>query len=127
MTGEESIGGWLLVVSSGRYRLLSEDQVQADPQLGSIHSLVTQGKTAAAMEPTEVQEVGRAALVARLLPTTITPPPPGWRVTIPKLLKVLTPPECDLKQFVVLLSPEGYCEIWCTETLRRAAFLPWPF
>jgi hypothetical protein len=84
--------------------------------------LIQDGKVHVVSEPTQVDNALSAALAARLLPTSIAPPGPCWRVSFPRAFDVFVPPDCDPKSFSVLLSPEGYLEIWYTETLRRAVF-----
>jgi len=123
MRGTESLQAWLWLVTLGRYRLLSDEQVQSDPQLEPVRSLILEGKSTAAAEPTHAEEPSRAAIVARLAPTAISPPGPGWRISLPKLFDMFVPPDCDQKAFTILFSLEGYWEIWYTDILRRAALL----
>ena len=122
--GTESIEAWILLVAPGRYRLLSDEQVQNHPRLEPVRSLILERKSASASEPTQAEAMGRAALVVRLLPTTITPPKPGWRIAFPKAFDPFAPPECDRKAFSVLFSLEGFLEIWYTDVLRKAVSLP---
>jgi hypothetical protein len=124
LQGKESIRAWLLQVTIGRYRLLSDEQVQSDSHLEPVRLLILEGKSTAEVAPTVAEDTKRAAIVARLLPVTIAPPPPGWRVPFPRAFDVFQPPDCDGKAFSILLSLEGYWEIWYTDMLRRAAELP---
>jgi hypothetical protein len=122
--GSEAFRAWLFLVSSGRYRLLSEDQVQQDSLLEPVRSLILDGKLPFVAEPTAAQELRTAAMVARLAPISMTPPGPGWRFSFPKVFEVFGPPDCVRKHFTILLSLEGYLEIWYTDLLRRAVLLP---
>lgn len=122
--GTKSFEAWLLLLSPGRYRLLTDEQVQSDLQLDSVRSLVLEGKSPAPTEPTLAEEPARAAIVARLLPTAISPQGPNWRISFPKAFDPFVPPECDPKEFSILLSLEGYWEIWYRDMLRRAVLLP---
>jgi hypothetical protein len=124
--GTESLQAWLLLVSQGRLRLLSDDQVQRDPLLEPVRLLVLEGRPAALTEVTFTEEPKRAALVARLLPTVVSPPGPGWRISIPKAFDIFAPSDSDAKAFSILMSLEGYLEIWYTDVLRRAGILPLP-
>lgn len=121
--GTESFQAWLFLLAQGRYRLLSEDQVKADPQLESVRTLLLEGRPAASKEATHSEDLASAAIVARLLPASVTPPPPRWRISFPKGFDPFVPPECDPKAFSVLFSPEGYLELWYTDVLRKAVFL----
>ena len=123
--GTEFLRAWLLLIELGRYRLLSDEQAQNDPHLEPIRSLVLEGRSAILTEPTHAIGLQRAAMVARLVPITISPPKPGWRFTFPKAFDAFAPPECNRTAFSILLSLEGYLEIWYTDVLRRAALLPW--
>src|ERR1019366_4396129 len=88
LRGSEAVHVWLWLVTPGRYRLLTDEQVQGDPQLEPIRARVLQGISATATEVTRAEEPTRAVSVARLSPTTIAPPPsasgPGWRVAFPR-------------------------------------------
>jgi hypothetical protein len=123
--GTESLRAWLFLIELGRYRLLSDDQVQNDRHLEPIRALVLEGRSAILTEPTHAIALERAAMVARLVPITISPPKPGWRFTFPKAFDAFAPPECNRAAFSILLSLEGYLEIWYTDVLRRAGLLPW--
>jgi hypothetical protein len=122
--GSESFDAWLLLLSPGRYRLLTDEQVQSDPHLEPVRSLILEGKSPVPTEPTLAEEPTRAAIVARLLPTTISPQGPNWRISFPKAFDPFVPPECDAKEFSILFSLEGYWEIWYRDVLRRAVVLP---
>jgi hypothetical protein len=120
LMGKESIQAWLLLVTPGRFRLLSDDQVKSDPQLEPVRSLIVDGKSAVAAEPTCSEEPTDAAIVARLVPALIAAPGPGWRISFPKAFELFVPREGNAKAFSIIFSLEGYLEIWCTDVLRRA-------
>ena len=111
---------WLFLVTPGRYRLLSDAQVQGDAQLEPVRMLILEGKPAILMEPTYAEDPKRASLAAKLVPVQISPPGPAWRISFPKAFDAFTPPDCDRKAFSIILSLEGYVEIWCTDLLRKA-------
>jgi hypothetical protein len=123
MTGTD-IQAWLFLMGPGRYRLLSDDQVQSDPQLEPIRQLILEGASSAMTEPTRSGEPEEAAMVARLVPISIAHPKPGWRISLPRELDAFVPRECNPKTLSILLSPEGYWEIWYTDTLRRVVLGP---
>ena len=122
--GPGTLDAWVLLVSSGRYRVLSDQQVQSDPQLEPVRSMILEGKSAAPTEPALAEEPRRASIVARLVPTTIAPPGPGWRISFPKVFDEFAPSDCNRKAFSILFSLEGYLEIWYTDVLRKFASLP---
>jgi len=124
MSGTVPIQAWLFLLQLGRYRLLSDTEVQDHPLLEPVRSVVLEGAPAARADPIFAEEFSRAGLIARLVPTTISPPKPGWRINIPKGLDIFLPPETDANALSVLISMEGYLEIWYTDVLRRAGTLP---
>jgi hypothetical protein len=129
LNGSRPIRAWLVLLSPGRIRLLSEEQVRSDPQLEPICELLLEGTPAAICEPSSEKPLQRAAVVARLVPVSIAPPAtsgPGWRISFPKVFDEFIPPDCKPNAFSILLSIEGYLEIWYTEVLRRAVLVPWP-
>jgi hypothetical protein len=115
---------WLLLLAPGRYRLLSDGQVQSDPRLEPVRLLILGGKAVAVTEPTHTQDLRSAATVARLVPIPIAYSKQCWRISLPEHLDAFAPPDCDPKAFSVFFSLEGYWEIWCTNLLRRSALLP---
>ena len=125
LQGKEPLRGWLLLVDLGRFRLLSDQQVQNDPQLEPVRFLILEGKPPEELEPTtRAEKMERAAFIARLQPATLTPPPPGWRLAFPRTFDIFRPADCDERTFSVFLSLEGFWEIWHTDVLRRAGTLP---
>lgn len=117
---------WLLLLESGRYRLLSDEQVQGDPRLEPVRLLILEGKPIAVSEPTYARDLRDDAIVARLVPIAVAMHRKSgrWRISLPRELEAFEPPDCGQRKFSVLFSLEGYLEIWYTDVLRRAAFLP---
>lgn len=115
---------WLLLVSEGRYRLLSDEQARIDPRLQSIYALIT-GEKDVGTEPTPPGKVEDAAMFVRLLPIRISTRGPVWRISLPKAFHLYEPSGCQ-QDFVVVLLPGGFWELWYTEILRKGAFAPLP-
>jgi hypothetical protein len=117
---------WLLLLESGRYRFLSDEQVQGDPRLEPIRLLILEGKPTVVSEPTRAKDLKDEAIVARLLPVAVAlhKQSQRWRISLPRELNAFEPPDCDPKKLSILFSLEGYFELWYTDVLRRAAFLP---
>jgi hypothetical protein len=121
MTGDVQIDCWLLVLSPGRFRILSDKQVESDARLESLKSLMVNGKLSEETEATFAHEPSKASMTVRLIPITAGPPKAaGRRVTLPKSMRIFQPAEPDPYEFTVLLSLEGYWEIWHTNVLRKA-------
>jgi hypothetical protein len=117
---------WLLLLECGRYRILSDEQVQNDPKLEAVRLLILEGKPAIVSEPTCAKDLEDGAIVARLVPIAVAlhKQSQRWRISLPKELKAFQPPDSNPKNFSVLLSLDGHIEVWYTDVLRRAAFLP---
>jgi len=123
-----SVRAWLLLLASGRYRILSDDQVQSDPRLESVRLLILEGTPAVVCEPTYTKSLVDEAIVARLIPITIAlhKQSQHWRISLPgELLKSFAPPDCgDPKALSIVLSLAGFLEIWYADVLRKAALSP---
>lgn len=124
MTGG-NIRAWLLLLSPGRYRLLSDEQIQNNPRLDCVRSLILEGKPAIETELTYAEQTHDEAIVARLVPINLThhKQSQSWRFLFPKEMIVLSS-DCDVKNLSILLSLEGYWEIWYTDVLRKTLSIP---
>jgi hypothetical protein len=120
-----SISAWLLVLSEGQFRLLSDEQVQAHEQLRELRAYIVDGALVEEPDPSFTEEPTRAVLPARLLPTEVELKK-GWRISIPKALNIFLPAGVDTKDFTIVLSPGPYLDVWCTETFRRSSLVPLP-
>jgi hypothetical protein len=123
LTGSDEIQGWLLLLSLGRFRILSDEQVQNDPLLEPVRSLVLEGKPEVTAEPTHADNPKSALIVARLLRAPIKPKQ-GWRISFPSAFDVFKPSGCNDKAFSLLFSLDGYLEIWYTDIVRKIGVLP---
>jgi len=124
----ESTGGqaWLLLLEAGRYRLLSDEQVQQDPKLEPIRLLILEGTAAVVSDPSSYKDLRAESIVARLIPVAVAlhKQSQRWRISLPGELKVFEPPDCNTSNFSVFFSLDGYFEICYTDLLRRAAVVP---
>lgn len=103
----------------GRFRVLSDPEVAQDQKLSDVRSLIIDGPMQANISATEFEPNERAAIIGRLIPTTLAPPPPSWRLTVPRQLVR------DAKdgQFVLMFSL-GYVEIWFRDIYLSALAPP---
>jgi hypothetical protein len=123
LAGEEPFECWLLVLTPGRYRLV--------PQTGSpsddLSRILDQVEEVAA--PGDVldrtQNNPRDGIQARLMPCTVSPRGPGWRIHFPKEAMKLVP-QSEERSFVYVMIIAGFIEIWFPDTLRRASSQPIP-
>jgi len=121
MNGEVS-EAWLFVLEPGRNRLLSDENVQNDPQLEPVRLL--QEQTVAPSRPSQAKPLRDAAIIAQLISVTIDLHRGSWRILIPEEMAALAPPDVNPRDLSILM-PEGYIEIWYRDVLRRAFDPSW--
>jgi hypothetical protein len=111
------IRGWLLLLVPGRFRLLSDSDVERDRRLAEIRSLIIDGPTELGASPVEFDSDSKAAVIGRLVPVFIDP---ASRIVIPK--EVL--PNGRERWTFVLLFSSGYLEIWLADVYDAALACP---
>jgi hypothetical protein len=123
----EAVQAWLYLVSDGRFRLLSMEEVEGDEILEQIRAIVLPGTTIEPGDPSSAEPPDMAALPGKLLPVTLRGSgQSSWRFSIPPLMDVFAPSRSDTNDFVAVFSREGYWEIWYTEAFKQAALGPLP-
>ena len=111
--------------------LLSDQDLQDNPHLESVWHLLVEGEVLAA-EPTQAEQASKAALIARVARTTISPHRANsrngisWRITFPKVFEIFIPPDCTPNKLSVMISMQGYLEIWYTDLLRKTVLTQGP-
>ncbi len=116
LVGTNKINCWLLVLSPGRYRLVTTEAVSRI--LSRIEEVGAPGDVLDYSASNS-----EAAVRARLIACTVSPPGPGWRLTFPKAARQLVP-KTEERSYVFLLIVAGFIEVWFPDTLRRS--LPEP-
>jgi len=117
VTGGKTIRGWLLLLVPGRFRLLSDSDVESDKRLAQIRSLILDGPAELGGSPVEFESDPKAAITGRLVPVFIDS---AFRVVIPKELLAS---EKEQWSFVVLFS-SGFLEIWLLDVYNAALACP---
>jgi hypothetical protein len=105
---------WLLMIEPGRYRVLSDSEVQLDQDLREVRSLIVDGPAPPDGPATAFEPNARAARIGRLILTTLAPPRPSWRLTVPKHITQ------GNRERLVLLFSQGYLELWLTDVYTAA-------
>jgi hypothetical protein len=111
------VSAWVYLISPGRMRILSDEEVKQDPLLEPIRSLIVNESEPPKNGSTMAEDLTRAAFVARLVPVSLTLPSTGWRVPVPRVFETYLPLEYNRRAFSVIFSVEGYLEIWYTQLL----------
>lgn len=120
-SGGRQVDCWLLVVKPGRYRLVVRPEGPPKGELAKILRAVERVKTAGELLD-HTDDDAEDGLPARLISCTVSPPPPGWRLNLPKELRRLAPGTDE--GFVYLHPAAGFIEIWFPDTARRALSVP---
>lgn len=126
-TDDGEVDGWLLAVDTGRYRLVSDEQVRNDEKLAPIRLLLLEGPSDDRAAISFAHPSEDSAQVACLIPIRAVPhkgdktaPKKGeWRITWPGDFDALAPDDCNPDALSIMFSLEGYCEIWYTDLLRK--------
>jgi hypothetical protein len=126
LSGSQSMAGWLWMISGGRYRLLSDEQVKADPYLDPLRTFLLEQQLSPSVDPSASSNNEDASLIARLQPVELKLNQSYWRLSFPAVLNEFVPSGCDQKRISFILPLDGYLEVWYTETLRAAVFQSGP-
>jgi hypothetical protein len=118
--GGETLSVWLLMLLPGRFRLLSDPEVEKDPRLREIRSVIVGGPEVSDTPPSVFEPSEQAASIGRLIPATLAPPGPSWRLTLPKQISI----EDENRRRVVLMFSMGYMEIWFLDIYNAAIAAP---
>jgi hypothetical protein len=119
ITGKD-VEAWLYLLEPGRFRLLSDEDVKSDPRLAPVRLLILQEETITPVHPSHAKPLEAAAIVAQLIPITIDNHKGSWRISLSEELGALAPRDTNPRALSILM-PEGYLEIWYSDTLRKSA------
>jgi hypothetical protein len=119
MTGVHALDGWLLVGSADRCRILSNNELDSDPELQKLQANITNEINTSSDSVLDFRAASLVALPLRLVPLEIKRYGPRWRFVIPQIVAVamkIHPTESD----VAALFLDGHIELWTIEMLRAA-------
>jgi hypothetical protein len=123
IVGDKPVSGWLLLANPGRCRLLSAPEVEEDPNLKSLLARIAVGSGVALTSALDFHDEVSVALATRLMAVQITPPDPGWRLTLPRPIAAIMrirPKESELAARYI----QNHIEFWTLDTLRAAVSTP---
>ena len=83
VAGDDTLLVWLLMLLPGRFRILSDPEVQQNQSLNDIRSRIVNGPPPIEVPPTAFDPNEMATLVGRLIPTTLAPGG-SWRLIVPR-------------------------------------------
>lgn len=113
---------WLLMTSLGRFRLVSGEDVQGTAMLKSIveQTAIDATRKAGVLE---TEEAATTTIGARLVRTTISPPPSSWRLHIPLSVFDLGGEDVSRDKVYILLRL-GFLEVWTVQEMMRSLRVP---
>ena len=117
---------WLLAIDEGRFRLLSTEEVAANAHLDTLRQLVVEGKLEARNEPTFVLPPENASMPAVSDAGFAEDALLGLENVDARCVKLFLPQYYSPDDWSMILSVEGFWEIWNTRTLRKALSVPLP-
>jgi hypothetical protein len=97
--------------------------VDNDTDLKSLRAQIAAELNIPTSTALDFRNEASATLPLRLLAVQITPPDPGWRLTLPRPVATIMgvrPGESELAGLLI----QNHIEIWTIETLRSAMNIP---
>lgn len=123
ISGNETLNGRMLLGGSGRARLLSPSEVDEDAGLQLLQARINAELSTPSISPLEFQDEVSIALALRLVSVHITPPPPGWRLTLPRPVAAIMQIRAGESE-VAALFVQSHIEFWTIEMLRSSINIP---
>jgi hypothetical protein len=103
--------------------MVSTEEFEASPGFASIRTNLLAESGDSSQDPLEFEDATVAVLATRFLQAQLTPPPPAWRLILPRIVTALMELDED-SNTVALLFSKGYIEIWSLDTFRSASRRP---
>jgi hypothetical protein len=122
IAGSSPVKAWLLMGSPGRYRLLSAQEAEGEPDLALIRERIAGRLHSTNGTPLDVEDDASATLSLRFFAVQLSPQGPGWRLTLPNVIVKIM--EIRLTGEVAVLMSNGHIEIWAVGTLKSALSAP---
>jgi hypothetical protein len=120
---DQPLDGWLLVGSPGRCKLLSVSDAENDANFQALLARISAELGIASTNSLAFHDEPSVALALRLVPIQITPPEPGWRLTLPRPIAAVMRITAGKSDIAALLF-QGHIELWTIETLTSAMSIP---
>lgn len=119
LTGKTAIEVSLLMLRADRCRLVTKADIESTPGLISMKEKI--GESAASPHTTPLDFADDASTVfnLRLLDSLVSPPPPEWRIRLPKLVAELLRVRPGKEQAVIVLDRQ-FIEVWSMERFQDA-------
>ena len=106
---------WILLMSVGKFRFLSDEEVEKSAQLEPIRKLIMEGPPLVVLDPTSA-DPERDVIATRLLPVEVGAHGKSWRIKFPRAFNLFTPS----LEFLMFFSLDGHCELWRSDVVRNA-------
>jgi hypothetical protein len=119
ISGKERISVFLLMRTPGRYRVVTNSDVRADPDLVELYERNNAPGADGERLASDFNDDGSAVFGLQLLEAYLRPGPPEWRLDLPRIavdLLNVRPPDDE----VVVVVNDGFLEVWSIERFRAA-------
>jgi len=123
ISGSEPVNGWLVVGGPGRLRLLSSVEAKSDAGWQSLSDAIDAEARRPIGSAIEFHDEASALVGLRLFAIEISPPGPGWRLTLPRAIAAIMGIRPKENVFAVLLAQDRI-EIWTLEAARASLATP---
>src|SRR5580658_7194057 len=119
ISGKELILVFLLMRTPGRYRVVTDSHVRADPYLVELYERNNAPGTDGERLASDFNDDVSAVFGLQLLETNLRPGPPEWRLDLPRIAVDLLNVRPPYDEVVVLVN-DGFLEVWSIERFRAA-------
>jgi hypothetical protein len=123
IAGDAPLEAWLVVGRPGRCRLLSSVEFEGDASCRALRDAIKREADRPTPDAIEFDDEPSAVLGLRLLSVEITPPGPGWRLTLPRALAAIMGVHAGESSVAVPFLRDRI-EIWTLEVLRAGVAVP---
>jgi hypothetical protein len=121
--GTEDIEAFLVMLTLGRYRLVSATEASEDSDFAALKDRIESSSRDVNSSALDFQEDSIATLGVRLIKTNLSPSGTEWRLTLPAVVTQIlrTHPK---RGSALLLMAGRYIEVWDTEVYRASFNTP---
>jgi hypothetical protein len=117
--GTEEIGVFLVMLSAGRYRVISATEADQDPDIVALKGRLESSSREANSSPLDFEDNSIATLTARFVSTDLSASGTEWRLSLPPLVTHILRIEPKAGNALLLMAGR-YIEIWDIEVYRSS-------
>lgn len=119
LSGKTRIPVHLMMLRTDRYRVITEADMDSTPTLVAMRENIADTLTNPHATALSFADDASTLSALRLLETELSPPPPEWRIRLPRIIVDLLQVRPGREEVVVVLDRQ-FIEIWSVERFRSA-------